>query len=283
MRTKNKFFLFLLTSLFFAAALSVSAASVCRSGRGGYCAELGAIVSVPGLNFIQYDNSLGIAGFIKSLYVFGMGLVGISALIVFIYAGIRYMTAGDNQNATSDAKKRMKNAMFGLTIAILSWLVLRTINPNLTTVGFTMDKINPPTTTQNVNTGATTSFDRAQDCDNKTKLCTPPLTCFQADAVSTGKCLNSAPAVSNLVKIKLEQQNKEFQQIITTKKKAGDACILSSQCETGLLCFYDLGRVNIICQPPLTEGASCEPVDQSCASPLKCIANLESGFSCKKP
>ncbi|MDP3792434.1 MAG: pilin [bacterium] len=127
-----KLLLLLVLLLFAASFFSVSAVgNTCRTGRDGYCAELAALVSVPGLEFLQYDDSKGLGGFIASLYVFGLGLVGFSALIVLIYSSFLYMTAGDNMNRVNEARKRISGAIFGLVLAFLSWMILRTINPDL--------------------------------------------------------------------------------------------------------------------------------------------------------
>lgn len=121
------FFLGLLVLIFFTPVFAAS--NNCRTGRDGYCAELAAVV--PGLEFLQYDDSKGLGGFIASLYVFGLGLVGFSALIVLIYSSFLYMTAGDNMNRVNEARKRISGAVIGLVIAFLSWIILRTINPDL--------------------------------------------------------------------------------------------------------------------------------------------------------
>jgi len=70
---------------------------------------------------------------IKKANVFGLGLVAISALVVLVAAGVWYMSAGDNAGRAGEAKKWMGNAIFGLVLALLSWLILYTINPDLVT------------------------------------------------------------------------------------------------------------------------------------------------------
>lgn len=107
----------------------------CRSDRGGYCVNLGASLqaqtsqAVPGLEFLTLPEGAQPGVLISRLYTFGLGLVGISALLMFIWSGIEYMVARDKE--PTEAKKRIGNAVFGLLLALLSWVLLNTINPEL--------------------------------------------------------------------------------------------------------------------------------------------------------
>ncbi|OGC80452.1 hypothetical protein A2943_00400 [Candidatus Adlerbacteria bacterium RIFCSPLOWO2_01_FULL_51_16] len=54
--------------------------------------------------------------------------VGIVVVAMIIIGGIQYTMAGDNPQAVSEAKSRIKNALFGLlayalTFAFLNWLI----------------------------------------------------------------------------------------------------------------------------------------------------------------
>lgn len=104
----------------------------CVSSSGGYCVNLAATAyaqRIPGLEFLKATTDFG--ELISNIYIFGMGLVGISALLVLVGAGVWYMSAGDNAGRAGEAKKWMGNAIFGLVLALLSWLILYTINPEL--------------------------------------------------------------------------------------------------------------------------------------------------------
>ena len=92
-------------------------------------------VPFPGLEFLSgygvtYDKDIGVL--LSALYNFGVAIAGISALIIFTYAGLRRLTAADNPGAISDARTRMWNAAFGLAIVITSYLILYIINPDFT-------------------------------------------------------------------------------------------------------------------------------------------------------
>lgn len=72
----------------------------------------------------------GPAEYIKSLYNWGIGIVGILALVQLIRGGILYMVSGaiDQKNAGKD---HIQNALIGLGLALASYLILNTINPTL--------------------------------------------------------------------------------------------------------------------------------------------------------
>lgn len=104
-------------------------AQTCRSETGGYCVKLAAIAQAQGLEDLIGTKDAG--DIIPALYRFGLGLVGVSALVALIIGGIMYMTAGGSQDQTKRARTWIGNAFFGLALALLSFLILNTINPDL--------------------------------------------------------------------------------------------------------------------------------------------------------
>ncbi len=164
----------LITALFLVASMQTYAAEPCRSLSGGHCLNLAAVV--PGLEFLGSTPG-DTGGLIARLYVFGLSLVGISALIMFVFGGVEYMTAGDNQGRVNQARSFMGNAIFGLVLALISFLILFTINPDLVTKGFPTPKAISPSQQPGVGAGV---CDDAGDprCPNfKTpSTATPPVT-----------------------------------------------------------------------------------------------------------
>ena len=109
--------------------LQTADAQTCRSERGGYCAKVAAIAQAQGLENIISGTDVG--DLVPGIYRFGLGLVGISALVALIVGGVMYMTAGGSQDQTKRARVWLGNAVFGLVLALLSYLILNTINPDL--------------------------------------------------------------------------------------------------------------------------------------------------------
>ncbi len=52
-----------------------------------------------------------------------LGLVGVILLILFIYAGFLWMTAGGDSDQVKKAKSIFKNAIIGLLIVVLSYAI----------------------------------------------------------------------------------------------------------------------------------------------------------------
>lgn len=146
-----KIFIFLLFT--FIVISSVHAEIVlpntaCRSERGGYCIafpkespapkpgfihQLAAVI--PGVEFlgdIPINDPQALGEVVARLYVFLISIVGIAALAVFISGATMYMTAGDNEGRLKKARGWMTNAISGLALAFASWLIVNTINPELT-------------------------------------------------------------------------------------------------------------------------------------------------------
>jgi hypothetical protein len=46
-------------------------------------------------------------------------------LILVVFAGFKYMTAGGNQDKTAEAVKLLRNATIGLVIILASWMITR--------------------------------------------------------------------------------------------------------------------------------------------------------------
>lgn len=127
-----KYALYTITLFLLALVWNTAWAQVCQSATGGYCASISsAQVSIPGFEGLPFSGAKTIGELLSGLYIFGVGLAALAAFIMFTIGGIAYLTAGDNESQVTKAKGFMKNAVFGLALALLSWLILFTINPDL--------------------------------------------------------------------------------------------------------------------------------------------------------
>lgn len=60
-----------------------------------------------------------------------LGLLAIIFLILMIYSGYQWMTAGGNEEMVTKAKGRIKNAIIGLVIVILAYSITAFVFKNL--------------------------------------------------------------------------------------------------------------------------------------------------------
>jgi len=79
---------------------------------------------------------------VQYLYEWGILLGGLAAFIALIIAGFQYITSVGNPTVMKEAMDRIKGAALGLVLLLSSWLILNTINPQLTT--FPPLELKPP-------------------------------------------------------------------------------------------------------------------------------------------
>lgn len=85
---------------------------------------------IPGINY-----GAGIAEFVSSIYSWGIGIVGILALVQLIRGGFIYMISGA-VDKKSEAKSIITDAFIGLALALGSYLIIYIINPAVLTIKF---------------------------------------------------------------------------------------------------------------------------------------------------
>lgn len=118
--------------LMISAIFLLATFALAQTGQTGY----EPMVPIPGAGEIT-----DISDYIKALYLFGLAIVGVIAMLFIIIGGIRYMAAAGNEAGISEAKSQITSAILGLVLVLTSWLILHTINPELTSLKkLTVDK-----------------------------------------------------------------------------------------------------------------------------------------------
>jgi hypothetical protein len=72
-----------------------------------------------------------IAKYVTGGFTFFIALAGVLAVVRIVWGGIEYMTS-DVVSSKSAARETIQNAIYGLILAIVSWLILNTIDTKLT-------------------------------------------------------------------------------------------------------------------------------------------------------
>jgi len=103
----------------------------------GFCLPAGTIETATAFGGTRRFESIG--DFIKFFYRYGIAVAGILALIMIIVAGVQRMMAGGSPDKVGASNKRIGAAISGLILAVLSYVVLQTINPAL--VNFRLPQI----------------------------------------------------------------------------------------------------------------------------------------------
>ena len=92
------------------------------------------------------ENVDDLQSYLEALYRFGIAIVAILAVVMIGIGAFMYIvTAAGNLSIMANAKEIIGNAIFGLVMALLAWLILYIINPDLvgTTLNTPKKTINP--------------------------------------------------------------------------------------------------------------------------------------------
>lgn len=73
----------------------------------------------------------GPAEYIRMIFLFGLGIVGVVALFAVVWGGIRYLTSGSSETGKTEGKRWIIGALSGVVLLFSSYLILNTINPEL--------------------------------------------------------------------------------------------------------------------------------------------------------
>ena len=79
---------------------------------------------------VTSPSESNLADFLGQIFNFGIAVAVVLALIMIILGGIMYMTT-DSWEGKEEGKTKIKDALWGLGLALVSYLILFTINPCL--------------------------------------------------------------------------------------------------------------------------------------------------------
>ncbi|MBI5005260.1 MAG: hypothetical protein HZC03_01510 [Candidatus Lloydbacteria bacterium] len=106
----------MLAFLFVAIALPVFAAPI----------QYVPLAPLPGQ---EGSTHVSLGGYLSNMYTLIIGIAGVLAVLMIVIAGIEYMTP--TSSAKESGKNRALAAILGLLLALVSYLILQTINPDL--------------------------------------------------------------------------------------------------------------------------------------------------------
>ncbi|MDD4624813.1 MAG: pilin [Candidatus Paceibacterota bacterium] len=109
--------------LTFLVLMGLSSAGICSAAL-----EL----AYPPLGSIQLPANPSLVEYLRYIFAFTVLVSGIIAFGMTVSSGIKWLTSAGNVSKTSAAKEEMFSSFLGIVIVLCSWLVLNTINPQLT-------------------------------------------------------------------------------------------------------------------------------------------------------
>lgn len=127
--------------------------------------------------------------YMRTIYSFVIGAIGILAVVVVMWSGFLWMTARGNAEQVGRAKGYMSGAILGLVLALGSYSILYIINPKLVNMQFPSSQLTIPkaatTTTSCTGTrlcccatnGQSTQVNCDKTCDGSILNCTDTIMC----------------------------------------------------------------------------------------------------------
>lgn len=133
-----------------------------KTGNAADDIEFTPQIQVGDYKFDSGDKSTGnIARYIREIYKYAIGIVGILAAVVLMVGGVLWIIAGGNSTAVGEAKSWIGASLTGLVIALCSYLILATVNPALVDIK----------TTAIPYTGKKTPQNASADCEQDGNYC----------------------------------------------------------------------------------------------------------------
>lgn len=83
------------------------------------------------------EGQVTIDSYIPGIFNLTIGIAGVLAVLMILIGGVEYITT-DAIQGKSDGKSRISNALWGLVLVLVSWILLHTINPKLTVFDLTI-------------------------------------------------------------------------------------------------------------------------------------------------
>lgn len=88
----------------------------------------GAQFTAPPVGNTQLPGDTDIKAFIMRIINIALAIAGLVAVLFLIIGGFRYITAAGNEEAGASAKKIITQAIIGIVIIILSFVIVRVIS-----------------------------------------------------------------------------------------------------------------------------------------------------------
>lgn len=88
------------------------------------------LAKLPGLGNFKFDDPCPLGRYLNIVINLIIGLIAVMAMVTIVMGGLQYITS-ELVSGKADGKGKILNAIFGLLIALSSYLVLNTLNPNL--------------------------------------------------------------------------------------------------------------------------------------------------------
>lgn len=98
---------------------------------------------------VPADQNVSLASYLTAMFRLFLGLAAVMAVLMIVVGGFQYMTTDAIQDK-KDGKERIKNALWGLVLALAAVLILETVNPKLLEFNLELKKLETESEEQKV-------------------------------------------------------------------------------------------------------------------------------------
>lgn len=92
----------------------------------------------------QLTDASTLPQLVQYIYEWGIAVGGLATFIALVSAGFQHLTSVGDPAKMADARGKITSAVLGLVLLLSSWLILNTINPELTTFQSSIFEVSPP-------------------------------------------------------------------------------------------------------------------------------------------
>ena len=212
------------------------------------------------------------ASFINYIVIGAFAFVGISALLMLLYGGVRYLVAAGNPGAESEAKDRISSALLGLLVVFAALVILNTINPDfvrLRSPAFPLITLPQPRIVPPAIEGSCTltaaSWKESQSCYNEvSKSFNQTLMAIQGqNCIDWGASFNIKNSSGATIKTVTGKFESDYLQVSWQPEQAGQYTFEAVAGEGGALTKASSGQLTVTsnpCGPAISPGGACTPV-----------------------
>lgn len=86
------------------------------------------------------DPNGGLSSFLSQAFQFGLAIAAALAVVMIVWGGVEIMLS-ESLFKKEDGKKKVWDAIWGLLLALVSWLILYTINPEILNWDSVLDRV----------------------------------------------------------------------------------------------------------------------------------------------
>lgn len=108
----------------------------------------GGYVSLAPIQGYTEQNNPDLSSYLRNIFKLGIALATGLAVVMIVIGGIQYLST-DAVGEKAEGKERIKAALWGLILALASYMILNTINPALLNTDLNIQNSSAPTNLSN--------------------------------------------------------------------------------------------------------------------------------------